>query len=671
MTPPPVQIVIISPPGNVHAEAFRELAETLHHGFESLGIPSRIVQNAFDPGGPNLVLGWHLLEPGAESALPRRTILYNLEQMDEGNRPFRDRLVALSRRFEVWDYSPRNIGVLQAAGMAARPLLVPVGFVPQLARIDPLLPKDIDVLFYGSVNDRRGRVLGDLKARGLDVHAVFGVYGQARDALIARAKVVLNLHYYDSNIFEMVRVSYLLSNRKAVVAEQSATTEVDPAFREAMVLAPYDALVQATVDLVGDAAARNRVAGRGFEVMSSLPEAGFLRKALAESRVLKDPHGESGAAPAVSVIVPTRDRPAFLRRALESIQAQTFQDLEVVVVNDGGPSIKAVLAPFRAAGLKVKDLHHPKARGQSAARNAAIRVARGRWIAYLDDDDLYYPDHLAVLVETLGATGAKVAYTDSMRAVEEEVRGQWQVVSRELAMSHPFDRDHFLRDNLTPINNVMHERACWEVCGPHDETLPVLEDWDYWIRLSRRWDFVHIPKPTAEVRWRASGANITFQRGQLFPECRIRIAEKVARALREEAGDPVEAAAAPAGNPLPEAFLFEPDGGSAAWAEVVLAFMAAFQPGEPVALILPLDPGRPGSMALEALQGWILDLARKSGHGSFADIVILERPSELPETLRGYAAVQWVPPVGGSGAALAGSAGQRLTSARQRLAEGR
>ena len=203
----PVQIVIVKPAGNVHAEAFRELAETLREGFEQLGLEAHIQENRFSEQGPDIVLGWHLLEPDQWEQLAPGSVLYNLEQFDERNRELRILLADHSDRFQIWDYSQRNIEILKNTGFQSPITWVPIGNAPSLTRIEKAPVQDIDVLFYGSTNQRRLQILDELEATGLNVQAVFGVYGTERDALIARAKVVLNLHYYESSIFEMVRVS--------------------------------------------------------------------------------------------------------------------------------------------------------------------------------------------------------------------------------------------------------------------------------------------------------------------------------------------------------------------------------------------------------------------------------------------------------------------------------
>jgi hypothetical protein len=81
-----------------------------------------------------------------------------------------------------------------------------IGYGPELTRIAPA-PEDIDVLFVGSVNERRLIVLKQLAERGVNVDARFNLYGPERDAFVARARIILNVHFYDARLFEMVRVS--------------------------------------------------------------------------------------------------------------------------------------------------------------------------------------------------------------------------------------------------------------------------------------------------------------------------------------------------------------------------------------------------------------------------------------------------------------------------------
>jgi len=112
---------------------------------------------------------------------------------------------------EAIEYSPKNIEKFLQVGIDKTKLLK-IGYQKELARLDLSKPKDIDVLFYGSMNERRKAILDELELKGLKVKTLFGIYGQERDHWIERSKVVLNHHYYESQIFEIVRVFYLLTN---------------------------------------------------------------------------------------------------------------------------------------------------------------------------------------------------------------------------------------------------------------------------------------------------------------------------------------------------------------------------------------------------------------------------------------------------------------------------
>ncbi|MBP2631233.1 MAG: hypothetical protein H6Q70_1861, partial [Firmicutes bacterium] len=143
-------------------------------------------------------------------------------------------------------------------------------------------------LFYGSMNARREKIVEELKQRGLTVITLFGVYGKERDAVIARAKVIINIHFYDSSIFEIVRISYLLANRKAVVAECNEDTEIADDLKTAVALAPYDKLVETCVELVNNDEERQLLEKNGFESFSLRKEVNILRDVITEKNLVKN-----------------------------------------------------------------------------------------------------------------------------------------------------------------------------------------------------------------------------------------------------------------------------------------------------------------------------------------------------------------------------------------------
>ena len=271
-------ITLIRPEAYLHTECLREVAETLQCGLWALGHDAEIAENRFDPSKVNILLGAHLLTAELASRMPPESILYNLEQLGGAELPAL--FYETAAKHLVWDYSPVNMARWQQLPLAWAPRLVEIGYVPQLTRIRSaaVVDQDIDVLFYGSLNTRRLHILDQLRAAGLRVHQAFGVYGTERDALIRRARLVLNVHYYETQLFEIVRVSYLLANGKAVVTEHSP----DLGGLEKGVLAcRYGDLVEQTVALAADDARREALAAQGAALFAARDEVQILRRALA------------------------------------------------------------------------------------------------------------------------------------------------------------------------------------------------------------------------------------------------------------------------------------------------------------------------------------------------------------------------------------------------------
>jgi hypothetical protein len=177
---------------------------------------------------------------------------------------------------QVWDYSERNAAEWAKRGIAAK--VVPIGYVPELRKITPAARPDIDVLFYGSRNSRRRQVLAQIQDCGLSISTLFGEYGALRDGRIARAKVALNLHFYEAKLFEIVRVSYLMANGIAVVTEESPDIPDD--LRPGLAIAPYEKLAETCKALIAEPDRREELGRKAFECFSQHSESDILRKAL-------------------------------------------------------------------------------------------------------------------------------------------------------------------------------------------------------------------------------------------------------------------------------------------------------------------------------------------------------------------------------------------------------
>ncbi|PSR34352.1 MAG: hypothetical protein C7B46_05385 [Sulfobacillus benefaciens] len=283
-------ITIIRPPGYVHSDAFREVAETVRFGLSNLGYAVELSENQITETPRTIVFGAHLLDRGVVGQLPPATILYNLEQIDPKSEWLQGSLLELIRRHITWDYSPQNIARLTSAGWGHRLIHVPIGYVPQMTRIVSTPVQDVDVLFYGSVNARRQAVLDALRASGLRVATAFGVYGRERDQLIARAKIVLNIHYYEAAVPETVRLSYLFANQKAVVSETGPMEDLG-ILAHAAVYVPYGQLTRTCIALVTQDALRKQLEQQAIKVMRQVKEEAILASALAQCRTLSHRSG--------------------------------------------------------------------------------------------------------------------------------------------------------------------------------------------------------------------------------------------------------------------------------------------------------------------------------------------------------------------------------------------
>lgn len=278
-------IWIVTPPGYPHSQCFDDIAFAMQVGFRNLGFKAPLIRDLNFTADKTIVLGPHLLPGFPLDLIPPGAVLFNLEQVSNDSPWLTSDYLTLARQNTFWDYSPVNKRAWLKFGVNTD-AICEVGYVEELNRIKPQTHRDIDVLFVGSLNRRRKRILEHLRSEGVAVHWLFNVYGEERDEIIARAKVLLNFHQHDTQIFEIVRVSYLLANRCCVVSETGADIDAERHFSKGIEFRCYDDLVGTCLTLLGNEKKQEELRQRGYEAIAKFDQTKLLQRALLDSRLL-------------------------------------------------------------------------------------------------------------------------------------------------------------------------------------------------------------------------------------------------------------------------------------------------------------------------------------------------------------------------------------------------
>lgn len=203
------------------------------------------------------------------------------------------------------------------------------------------------------------------------------------------------------------------------------------------------------------------------------------------------------STPLVSVVLPTYGRPEHLRRAAKSVNRQTYENIELVVVDDCSPTpAEQSLSPLDLENVETRIVRHEENRGANVARNTGIRTSEGTYVAFLDDDDEWKAQKIEKQVETferaqtgvgLVYTGSVFRYGDHTQTVIYTNRGD---VTEDILMGRRFGK----------FSTLMVERDVIERAGLPDPDLPSWQDWDWLLRLSQHCLFELVAEPLT-IRW--------------------------------------------------------------------------------------------------------------------------------------------------------------------------
>jgi glycosyltransferase involved in cell wall biosynthesis len=209
--------------------------------------------------------------------------------------------------------------------------------------------------------------------------------------------------------------------------------------------------------------------------------------------------------PLVSVIIRTyKGRLPYLKEAVASVLNQTYSNIEIVVVEDGSNEAKKYIEQIhRINKLTVVYKEEPK-RGRCHTGNVGLSLANGNFIVFLDDDDLFFADHIEVLInELLAHPEVSATYSISWQVSTKLVSLDpliYKEVSHQTIYRQKFSKLLMLHHNYIPIQSILFDRKLYDLYGGFDESLENLEDWNLWTRYCLNDDFLLVEKTTSMYR---------------------------------------------------------------------------------------------------------------------------------------------------------------------------
>ncbi|MEK7480994.1 MAG: glycosyltransferase [Patescibacteria group bacterium] len=196
--------------------------------------------------------------------------------------------------------------------------------------------------------------------------------------------------------------------------------------------------------------------------------------------------------PLVSVIVPTYNRAHTLARAIASVLAQSFNDFELIVVDDGSTdNTKEIMARFHDARIQYVKIVH---QGAAAARNKGIEMAQGDFVAFQDSDDEWLPEKLAAQVDMMRQSppSVGVVYTGFTKITKSGAHKEYPPAS--LMRKEGALLVELLLDNFITTQAALVRISCLRAVGGFDERLYGMQDWELWIRIAKQWEFAYVPR---------------------------------------------------------------------------------------------------------------------------------------------------------------------------------
>jgi len=195
--------------------------------------------------------------------------------------------------------------------------------------------------------------------------------------------------------------------------------------------------------------------------------------------------------PEISVVIPTYNRAYLIGRAIQSVLQQTFQDIEVLLVDDcSNDNTKEIVAGI--GDNRIKYIRHEKNRGVAAARNTGIASATGKYVAFLDSDDEWLPEKLEKQIKVFTDATAAVGIVYTRMVILEGNNKKYIPPVYAKSREGNLLRDLLVDPILVKPPATMIRKECFARVGMFDENFFAGEDWDLWIRLAKHYEFKYI-----------------------------------------------------------------------------------------------------------------------------------------------------------------------------------
>lgn len=202
--------------------------------------------------------------------------------------------------------------------------------------------------------------------------------------------------------------------------------------------------------------------------------------------------------PLVSIIIPVYNGANYLKEAIDSALAQTYPNVEILVINDGSRDDGATERIALSYGERIRYFSKPNG-GVSTALNLGIQEMRGEYFSWLSHDDTYLPDKISTQVEAMQAIAKPViVYSDFERMNEQSETLNIIAIPTIPSEAMPY---HLIVNKFIHGCTLLIPKICFEDVGGFDENLRTTQDYDLWFRLAQHYEFRHIAKPLIRSRW--------------------------------------------------------------------------------------------------------------------------------------------------------------------------